>query len=428
MELKKTISLWQGVALAVGMVVGSGLLGLPGMAIETVGADTAIVGWFLILVLLAPMIALFVKLGVAYSESAGLSKYAEVALGPWAGSSVTALLCGTFTIGIPALAMIGGAYACELIGIPQNPGMFIVAAAVLLASTVLNIAGVQMASIINTVSLYLIFILIALLVTINLDFAQAGLSSLSTELSRAPSWDIATIWTVAALLFWAFLGWENMSFGLEEFRNPKRTIPLVYWLSFALVGTIYFVLAIIATGAAKSGVDVNGIGGLEGLITEPMLRIPLLATMVFVIVANGNSWVFGASRLIYSGGTAGILPGYLGKLDRNSIPRNSLMSLCAFYMAFITIAALFDIKVADMVLLVSQNFIVLYAVSIIAFFKTVKLSVLNVLIGVVSSASCLFLLSGFTLLLLYPAALMTLGYVTWRIQNNRKSSSAVPAE
>lgn len=428
MELKKTISLWQGVALAVGMVVGSGLLGLPGMAIETVGADTAIVGWFLIILLLAPMIALFVKLGVAYSESAGLSKYAEVALGPWAGSSVTALLCGTFTIGIPALAMIGGAYACELFGIPLNPGMFIVAAVVLLSSTLLNILGVQVASIINSASLYLILILIALLVVINLDFASAGVASLSSELGNAANWDIATIWTISALLFWAFLGWENMSFGLEEFRNPKRTIPMVYWLSFGLVALIYFVLAIVATGAAKSGINVNGIGGLEGLITEPFLRIPLLATMVFVIVANGNSWVFGASRLIYSGGSAGILPRFLGKLDNNSIPRNSLIALCAFYMIFITVAATFDIKVSDMVLLVSQNFIVLYAVSIIAFFKTVKLSVLNVLIGLISTASCLFLLSGFSLLLLYPAALMTLGFVTWRIQNNRKSPAAVAAE
>lgn len=427
MELKKTISLGQGVALAVGMVVGSGLLGLPGMAIETVGADTALLGWFLIILLLAPMIMLFVKLGVRYSSSAGLSKYAEVALGPWAGSSVTALLCGTFTIGIPALAMIGGAYACELFGIPLDPGMYIIAAVVLIASTLLNIAGVQMASIINSASLYLILIMIVLLVAMNLDFASAGLNSLSGELATPKSWDIATIWTVSALLFWAFLGWENMSFGLEEFKNPKRTIPLVYWLSFALVAAIYFVLAIVATGASVSGVDVTGLGGLEGLITQPILRVPLLATMVFVILANGNSWVFGASRLIYSGGSSGILPGFLGKLDSRSIPRNSLIALCAFYMVFITIAAVFDIKVSDMVLLVSQNFIVLYAASIIAYFKSFQMTVVNLFVGVISTLSCVFLLSGFTLLLLYPAALILLGYVAWRVQK-RNPSAAVAAE
>ena len=34
-ELKKTISIWKGTALAVCTVIGSGLLGLPGMTLET---------------------------------------------------------------------------------------------------------------------------------------------------------------------------------------------------------------------------------------------------------------------------------------------------------------------------------------------------------------------------------------------------------
>jgi amino acid transporter len=34
-----------------------------------------------------------------------------------------------------------------------------------------------------------------------------------------------TVWNVTALLFWAFLGWENLSFSLGEMKDPERMFP-----------------------------------------------------------------------------------------------------------------------------------------------------------------------------------------------------------
>src|SRR5512136_1524317 len=105
-QLQKTITLWRGLALAVSTVIGSGLLGLPGMALEIGTVHTVAGGWLLISVMLVPLVYIFAYLGLTFTSSAGLSKYAEVSIGAWGAHAVTAVLCGTFVVGIPVLALI----------------------------------------------------------------------------------------------------------------------------------------------------------------------------------------------------------------------------------------------------------------------------------------------------------------------------------
>ena len=371
MGLRKTIGLAQGIAIAVGMVIGSGLLGLPGMAISAVGEGTALLGWACVIVLMVPMLLVFIRLGLTYTTAAGLAKYAEIAAGPWASYGVTAVLCGTFSIGIPALALIGSAYACRLLGLPEAPWLHVLAIAFLLASTAMHAAGVRVASMINSLSLYLVIALVLAMVATNADALAAGAHVLGDYLAEPGKWDPGRLWLVMALLFWAFLGWENMSFGLEEFREPQTTIPLVYWFSFILVSAMYLALALVVTGAHASGRDASGIGGLSALLHETWLGTAMLLVMVFVIVANANSWVFGASRLIYSAGTKGILPIQLGKVSSAGIPLNSLLLAVVVYAAVLLLTLLFEIPVAQIVLVVSQNFLVLYGFSIVAYFRLV---------------------------------------------------------
>jgi amino acid efflux transporter len=408
MELKKIITVPKGIAIAVSMVIGSGLFGLPGLAIEVGGPYMALISWIGISLLMLPMIILFSELGVRYSSSAGLAQYAEVALGNWARSGVTAVLCGTFTIGIPALTIIGSAYICKFVGLEETHYMYPLAILFLGLTTVMNIAGVKITSYVNSVSMYLLFALIAAFIFLNLDAFRTGLKTAAEiHISQV---NLPRLWPTAALLFWAFLGWENMSFGLEEFKNPKRNITLVYCLSFALVVLIYLALAFTVTGAQLNGVNMEGAGSLTSLLKSSSLFIPLMLVMILVKIANSNAWVFGASRLIYASGKSGILPAFLSKLDKNGIPRNSLIALCLFYISFVSAMYIYSIPLVTVVMLVSQNFLILYLVSIIAYFKVVPKTIYHMTIFVFASLSCLFLLTGFSFWLLYPISLLGLGY------------------
>lgn len=426
--LKKKINTWNGVSIAIGMVLGSGLLGLPGMAIETSSPVQALYAWLIIILLMIPMIKMFITLGLKYSESAGLAKYAEIAAGKWANYGVTFVLCGAFVIGIPALAMIGGAYASKLLGLEGSLGMHLLAAAILIGSTVINLIGVKVTSFINTISVYMILFTVVILVGYNSNDLVVGVNELLNINSNLSKLDILALWPTLALLFWAFLGWENMSFTLEEFDNPKKTISRVYWMSFVFVSILYFSLALVATGAELNGISTTGINGLYGLIeNSKYMGTPILIVMILLIVANANSWVMGASRLVYAAGADNILPRFLGLVNgKNSIPYNSLITMCIAYILIIFCVYILQIKVSSIVLLVSQNFLVLFGFSIVAYFRVVDKNSSNIIVGIMCVAVCLFMLSGFGWYSLYPFVLLLLGlhkYIAFSSGNN-----AIPAK
>ena len=61
-ELEKTISFSRGMGLAVCMLIGTGILALPGLALDAGTVHEAILGWFLIAIAAVPLIAICSRL------------------------------------------------------------------------------------------------------------------------------------------------------------------------------------------------------------------------------------------------------------------------------------------------------------------------------------------------------------------------------
>src|SRR5207249_3469317 len=57
--LQRLITVPHGIALAVSMVIGSGLLGLPGIALSEGGIHGAALGWVIVVASVVPLIAIF---------------------------------------------------------------------------------------------------------------------------------------------------------------------------------------------------------------------------------------------------------------------------------------------------------------------------------------------------------------------------------
>lgn len=410
-ELRRAINVWQGIALAVSMVVGSGLLGLPGLTLQAGGLYAAVAGWILTSAAAVPLIWIFSKLGLRFTSSAGLTLYARKAAGEWAGHAAIAVLIGTFVIGIPALALIGGAYAQHLLGLPPSLTPWI-AVAILAATTAVNLLGVRAANWVNAGSLAALMGLVAVVVLLNPGYYVAGLSLIPGVATGATPVHYAELWQVCVLLFWAYLGWENLSFGLEEFHRPQRTIPLVYWGSFGVVLLLYLSLAFTSIGAAASGKAVMGASGLVTLVSGTWAGRFLVAVMVLVIVANANAWVFGASRLVFAAARDGVLPRAMARLSSNNVPWASLLALFVGYSLVIAASRIWGISVSVLIPLVSQNFVVLYAFSILAFWRTER-GWSRWAISAAALLMCAFFLSGFSWWAAYPAVLLSLGGLTY---------------
>lgn len=417
--LNKEINLPRGVALAVGMVLGSGMLGLPGIVVAAVGSRMAIASWLAVILAMVPMVAIFSRLGSRYTTAAGLTEYARIAFGPWAADATSVLLWGTYAIGIPALAWVGGAYVCSLFDIAQYPWGLVCALMILLASTIVNLLGTRLTALINTISLWMIAALICILVGTHLDLLVLGIRELPLITT---GFDLSGLISGAGLIVWAFLGWENMSFSAEEFRNPKRNIPMTYWISFAVVSALYLALAFVVNGAEIAGTHITGASGLTSLLPDDWKAV-ITVLIVIAILANANSWVLGASRLTFSAGRNGLLLGIFTKTNRNGVPVNALIAMQVIYTGVIVIAGLLHLKADNLVGIVSQDFIVLYVVSIIAFIISERneggVSGASWLIALLSLVLCGIILTGFTWWILYPTMLVAVGAAVHRRRMRR---------
>jgi amino acid efflux transporter len=151
-RLEKNLSVLQGIAMAVSLVISSGMLGLPGLALEAGGTAATSAGWVLTTIASLPFIFILTRLGLRFRSSAGLARYAQAGVGEWTGAGVVAVLVGTFALGIPALAIIGGAYAQRLFGL-EAYHQYWLAIVVLAVATIVNSRGVTWTGAVNTASL-----------------------------------------------------------------------------------------------------------------------------------------------------------------------------------------------------------------------------------------------------------------------------------
>lgn len=245
-ELKKEITFMGGIGLAVGNVVGSGLLGLPGAVIVAVGATNALWSWVITVALMAPMMFVFQRLATTYGESGGLAIYARAAFGKWAYTVAVVMLIGSFSLGLPALGLVGGAYFSALFGTSSKLVVYALAVLILVISVLFNLAGTRWITWFNLLSLYFVIGLVFLIIVLNWHLLILGVQHVGTlHFSHHLLIGIT-------LVVWAFQGWENLSFGAEEFKEPKRDIPRVFGWSFGLVSLAYLLLAFILNGAVAS--------------------------------------------------------------------------------------------------------------------------------------------------------------------------------
>lgn len=435
-ELKKTVTLGRGVVLAILMVIGSGLLGLPGLVADAGTVQEVVFGWLLIILAAMPLIQICAELGKKFPYSGGLFHYAREAVGEWGGYAVTALVCGSFILGEPAVALIGGEYLQHIFGL-SDYGVHLLAFLIITAMTLITVAGVRLVSFFNYAAVVILLFLIAALTFYNFNFFSSGMVFSINALFEGISGitgmvlgisgsdspvhfpDPYNVWKISALLFWAFLGWENMSFGLGELQNPEKNVKRVFWLSFGLTIFIYLMLAATSIGADADGVPLSGASGLVELVKFTPPGNLLIWLMGVVIIANVTCWNFASSRLVYASGKEEVLPAFLGKISKRGQPMASILSMYIAFVLVLLITCVFDISVSSLLMLVNQNFLFLYGFILLSYWKT-ETGWRRWVYSGFSFLSISFLVSGFTWKILYSVALTGIGYYGFVRKNAKK--------
>jgi APA family basic amino acid/polyamine antiporter len=132
----------------------------------------------------------------------------------------------------------------------------------------------------------------------------------------------------AALIFFAYLGFDDIGNFAEEMRRPERDLPRALFLSMAGTTLIYLLVAVSAT-AAVGWQDLSAAPAPLALVARRTLG-PAADTAISVIAlaATANTVLLllvAAARSVYGMAASGVLPGRLGDVGDRGVPAKATL-------------------------------------------------------------------------------------------------------
>src|SRR5712692_5512281 len=300
--LRKAVTMRYAVALYMSSVLGSGVLILPGLAAQVAG-PASIIAWIVLSIVSYPLAYTFASLSTRRPESGGIYGFARESFGFRAANAVGWLFTAWFITGAPVVTVIAASYLAYAFPL-SRPVIYIIAGSLMLGAFLVNYRGIIISS---KVQLTVIAAIVALLlVTVVASTPQISPSNFTPFFPSG----FLPIGVAAALIFWSYLGYENVSNVAEEFKNPERDFHRSIVLSVFVISVLYLSVAIAAVGtqAYRAGGSVapfaailsNALGVYGGVSTAVLA--------VFIIFGTVNAYTTGMSRVVYSLAKEGGLP------------------------------------------------------------------------------------------------------------------------
>jgi amino acid transporter len=306
--LRRTLGFWQVTASGVGIVIGAGIYVLIGAATREAGAAVWIA--FVLAGVLSALSALsYAELAGMFPSAGAEYEFAKKAFNEFVGfvtgwMMVAALLlaAGTVSIGFAH-------YAQYFVDVDAR----LASLALLMSMTVLIISGIQR-SIWLTVTLALLQIG-GLVLVIGSGAEHVGDRSLTEGAA------IGGVLSGAALVFFAFIGFDEVVTLSEETHDAARVIPRALLASLAIATALYVLVAIAAVsivGAGPLAASETPLAlvmehDLGGRAADIVAAIALAATTNTTLLA-----LTAASRNLYGMARSGSLPPPIAKLSRRT--------------------------------------------------------------------------------------------------------------
>jgi len=313
----------QGTALSAGAVLGTGIISMPALAAAIAG-PASLVAWLALVLLSAPLAWTFGELGARFPDGGGVSAYVRRAFGTRAADAVGWIFYFAVPFGAPVASSFAGGYVADVLG-GGAATRFLTFLGILIAVFTVNWLGLHVS---GRAQLGLAAALVVLLlVTVGAALPHARAENLTPF---APAgW--AAVGTAAALLVWAFAGWEAVSSLSADYADPRRDVPKATMLAVVVVGVLY--LAVAVTSVLVLGPRLAGsqapLADLLAMGVGGPVRPVVAAVAVVLTFGAVNAYMAGASRLGSALAREGALPSVVFGTHRRSLVFTALAALGA---------------------------------------------------------------------------------------------------
>lgn len=353
---RKAIRLRHAVALYASSVFGSGILILPGLAAQIAG-PASIIAWIALSAASYPMAFTFAYLSSRKPESGGIYTFSREAFGRRT-AVVTGWLFALWVItGAPAVTLIAASYLGYAFPI-SRPETLIIAFGIVFSAFAVNIRGITVSNRVQLVLVSSIVVLLLLTITASIPYVRiANFQPFSNG--------ITPIGSAAALIFWSFLGYENVSNVASEFANPERDFRRSIVYSVLLISSLYVAVAFVTIGtlAYSTGSDIAPFSSILVHVFGRYAAAGTAILAVFIIFGTVNAYTTGVSRVFYSVAKDGGFPSFMGKLNRRTgVPEGALVFLFLCIIPVFLVYFFFVVNLEAALLVPSGAAILIYVI------------------------------------------------------------------
>jgi APA family basic amino acid/polyamine antiporter len=110
----------------------------------------------------------------------------------------------------------------------------------------------------------------------------------------------------AAIVFFAYIGFDAISTAAEETKNPQRNLPLGILGGLAVCTLIYVIVGLVATGLVPYELSMAGLDTASWIVAAGAVVSMSAVLLVFQ---------YGQPRIFYAMARDGLLPRFAAKLD-----------------------------------------------------------------------------------------------------------------
>jgi APA family basic amino acid/polyamine antiporter len=337
-RLKPTLSWPHLIALGVGAIVGTGILTLTGVGAAKAGP--AVVLSFAIAGFICAAAALaYAEMATMIPASGSAYTYTYVVVGELLAWIVGWSLILEYSLVVSAVAVGWSGYAAgfmesigsplpaalvqspELGGIVNLPAIFIIAVV-----AGLLLVGTRESALVNGLLVLVKVIALAVFVAVALPYFDQShfepFMPFGFGKSGEPGAEVGVM-AAAAIIFFAFYGFDAIATAAEETKNPGRDLAIGIIGSMLICVLIYMVVAATAIGALSFTIFANDPAPLSLILREigqTEAAAFLAGSAVIALPTVILAFFYGQSRIFFVMARDGLLPRSLARVSSRGAP------------------------------------------------------------------------------------------------------------
>jgi len=281
----------------VGLILGAGIYVLIGEAAGFAGNSM----W--ISFLLGTVVAIFAGLSYAelsalYPKAAAEYTFVKNAFKNHFFGFIIGWLTAITSIIVAATVALGfGGYLTQFVDLPITIGAILLIGIL----SIVNFIGIKESAWANTI--FALITAAGLVLIIFLGFTIEPVESV--DYFEAPNGTTGII-LAFVLIFFAFIGFEDMANVAEEVKRPRKTIPRAIILSIVITGVIYILVSLsvvrilnweeLAASSAPLADVAHSVLGINGSVTLSLIALFATASTVLITLVAGARILYGMAK------------------------------------------------------------------------------------------------------------------------------------